>query len=1780
MAYGGQAQIWKSRTLEDLITVHNFKVCQLAFGDSHCIFITSSGHVYGYGDGDKGQLGTGNEDNHTKEPVQVLLPQCKVEDPCSNCAVIHIACGPYHSAAVLKNGSVYMWGSSDSGQCGIEMPAVLNPHHIKFEESYDDNDDMKSTQMYCHHNDPNQVFIIAISCGAEHTVALSSKHEVWVWGKGSAQLGLISVLWSCKPMKVPFLHQKTVLSVSCGLNHTAILVQKTNISTQDDDHLDSCKQCELDQKQNNEELNESRVCPLGLPVSSLLASPVASSEILLDDENPLTESLEELPRPDHADVELGMNSLVLDDTLSCTETIQEKIIEAMVSSQSLTETGNMEISEGTDDVIENNACVGKENYFEESELPSLSIVDEQSAKAFLSKQLDTNNDNVLKKKSLKDSLLSSTTNAVSELYNSVNEKLEMLVQMQASPGIKLSDEIVKFSDLTKVTEPMIDQEQFSEEFCTKSSSLKSLDESGIFKMFMKKVVVALLKLTRHSFTTKSQSAYIKDLKSSMKPLEEIILKGDFAENYLYVVQDEIQSFHWENKQATLHQFVAYRKLEDGTLEHRNICVVSDVKEHSTSTVYAFQQVVLDYLKNEFPEIKKVHYFTDGCAGQYKNKHNFINLCCHQKDFGLEAEWNFFATSHGKSACDGIGGTVKRLLTKARIKFFNVPPKDVKKFNTDLRNRFEISTTIKGTHQFHRFVPLSPTHLSVYKLSAQVDLPVVVAITALAEQDNISEVPLDIAEQNYVCCLYDNEPWIGLVEDISDEHGDYHIKFMHPHGPAKLFRWPRDEDRCWIDKKSIFCVIDTPSLAISTQMYNISKHDTAKITGLCKGRNGQLGHGDMLERMQPCMVQSLANKNVMKVVAAGNHTAVMTSDSRIFTWGSNSCGQLGHSFSVSSVCSPTKIQLSGSTLVWDIAANVNCTTFLADGYGKQVGIFSCGEKSQEKSGECFDPSSVQPRHLNTLKKGTNICRIYGGGRYSGYICDIDSSASFKLLHEFAVCEKHFSNSLQMISEEILRPLLHNDLMSTESNCIMALKLLIGVHTELCDAAAINCFDLIQLFQEGSTVFTNNEILNIFMLGEVEEYLTLARRYINLFCDCIAVGAIFYIVKTLSAFVDQVHPVLNELYQITSTNNTKSANPADILIHLLELPCKHILNYGNYLSKLASQYKKEYPEKSMLENLSIDYLDCSTYFKNQREKAMVTQKFWESSPYKVAEYLKERERRFIKDGKSHPLTLNAASRFSSHWFILFNDVFIHSQDGSTWHEKTRIQCNQEKVYFQLLTCLSLQYLVWTFFKRWEIDFRNGILKMDDGITLSMEAEQLPNGIVMSKSKEVQKGSLNDSVNEVLDKDGLTSEWFIELAMVNGNGPVKQEDLNDEIDEDPGRSIVLNEERVLDKQQHVRVDTHLGKFDSLFSQDNRNSIGFSGVHAYYLTTMWIDIIPDSEVHINSFSITTPEEILILSCPSPQLKTEWICALNQGIKNALSNSSQSKGHRLSPPLARYSQHTFCKAAPFKDATYTGMWLCGKLHGEGELEWPNRKKYVGKFKQNLQHGHGILTIPSDMGNSCFTVYEGEWKNGQLNGLGTVKYPNGDIYEGYFKDGMRDGHGVLKKGQFLSTAASVYIGQWTDNCRHGYGVNDDVMAGEKYLGWWENDGHHGNGVVVTIDGVYYEGSFYQNKMQGYGLVIFEDNTSYEGDLSGHCVFNGKGTLNLSNGDYIEGNFSGKWNEGVKVNGTYFKSTNNASFHTYPVKNLPKNDQHIEMPIYGPPLLICAAIGQSVYHKFV
>ena len=46
--------------------------------------------------------------------------------------------------------------------------------------------------------------------------------------------------------------------------------------------------------------------------------------------------------------------------------------------------------------------------------------------------------------------------------------------------------------------------------------------------------------------------------------------------------------------------------------------------------------------------------------------NLKNLCFHEKDFDLKAEWHFFGTAHGKGTCDGVGGTVKRVIRRLAL----------------------------------------------------------------------------------------------------------------------------------------------------------------------------------------------------------------------------------------------------------------------------------------------------------------------------------------------------------------------------------------------------------------------------------------------------------------------------------------------------------------------------------------------------------------------------------------------------------------------------------------------------------------------------------------------------------------------------------------------------------------------------------------------------------------------------------------------------------------------------------------------------------------------------------------------------------------------------------------------------------------------------------------------------------------------------------------------------------------------------------------------------------
>ena len=370
--------------------------------------------------------------------------------------------------------------------------------------------------------------------------------------------------------------------------------------------------------------------------------------------------------------------------------------------------------------------------------------------------------------------------------------------------------------------------KFKKWVSTDRSTLES--EELDFEEFVEEVVTLLSELKAHHYVAQHQSKYFKDVKNPLG-VNECVIVLDFAENYSFIVQDAIQSFHWNNSQATIHPFVIYYKDEEsGPLKSMSLACISDHKEHNTVVVYGFLQVMLRHLRDNLPLIAKVVYFSDGCGGQYKNYKNLSNLSFHKDDFGLEAEWHFFATSHGKNACDGVGGTIKRtaayhslqrpidqqILTPRQlfdfcesniqgIKCFYVCSSDIERNRLFLEKRFKESKRIPGTRSYHSFVPVGKGKFRVSRVSGDSENE-----TQCSVDDKSREIAIEsIKVGAYVACVYDRDWFVGIVLDISAEHNEVRVRFMHPKGPSKNFAWPATADCNWIPVWHILKLMSCP-----------------------------------------------------------------------------------------------------------------------------------------------------------------------------------------------------------------------------------------------------------------------------------------------------------------------------------------------------------------------------------------------------------------------------------------------------------------------------------------------------------------------------------------------------------------------------------------------------------------------------------------------------------------------------------------------------------------------------------------------------------------------------------------------------------------------------------------------------------------------------------------------------------------------------------------------------------------------------------------------------------
>ena len=286
------------------------------------------------------------------------------------------------------------------------------------------------------------------------------------------------------------------------------------------------------------------------------------------------------------------------------------------------------------------------------------------------------------------------------------------------------------------------------------------------------------KLTIHSYICKCQARYLKQLKNELNQMQNVcVVLTDFSENYTMTVQDEVQSFHFNKPQCTIHPLVLYLPSPDQSSPciQQNLAFFSDDLNHDTSFVFAMQKQLACYLKTKYPFIQAVEYFSDGCAGQYKNFKNLLNLTYHLTDFGLSANWNFFTTSHGKSACDGIGGAIKRKLvhrslaqpyqnqiltakdaycfcklSMPSINFHFLPKENLVGVRNDLKERYAQGHTIPGTRSYHIF-SLERVGSIRFKITAE-DQHYAGCYKFFKSQQ---QPPLNFNIRDYVAAKYDN-----------------------------------------------------------------------------------------------------------------------------------------------------------------------------------------------------------------------------------------------------------------------------------------------------------------------------------------------------------------------------------------------------------------------------------------------------------------------------------------------------------------------------------------------------------------------------------------------------------------------------------------------------------------------------------------------------------------------------------------------------------------------------------------------------------------------------------------------------------------------------------------------------------------------------------------------------------------------------------------------------------------------------------------------------------------
>ncbi|GMY29387.1 PH, RCC1 and FYVE domains-containing protein 1 [Fagus crenata] len=257
--------------------LEGLQVASVTCGPWHTALITTTGQLFTFGDGTFGVLGHGDRES-------VSYPR-EVES-LSGLRTIAVACGVWHTAAVVEviatqssasvsSGKLFTWGDGDKNRLGHGdkearlkptcVPALIDYNFHKIACGHSLTIGLTTSghvftmgsivygQLGNPHSDGKLPCLVEdklvgesveeIACGAYHVAVLTSRNEVFTWGKGAnGRLGHGDVEDRKTPTLVEALKDRHVKYIACGSNYTAAICLHKWVSGAEQSQCSSCRQ--------------------------------------------------------------------------------------------------------------------------------------------------------------------------------------------------------------------------------------------------------------------------------------------------------------------------------------------------------------------------------------------------------------------------------------------------------------------------------------------------------------------------------------------------------------------------------------------------------------------------------------------------------------------------------------------------------------------------------------------------------------------------------------------------------------------------------------------------------------------------------------------------------------------------------------------------------------------------------------------------------------------------------------------------------------------------------------------------------------------------------------------------------------------------------------------------------------------------------------------------------------------------------------------------------------------------------------------------------------------------------------------------------------------------------------------------------------------------------------------------------------------------------------------------------------------------------------------------